>query len=1005
LKKIAPLIFLVSLLACKDNGRPKTFNGLSPQEALKGFRIPEGFRIDLVASEPMISDPVAMEVDENGNIYVLEMHGYPLDTSGTGKIKLLTDTNGDGLPDKSEVFADHLRLPTGIMRWKKGLIVVDVPDVLYLEDSNHDGMADIKKKIITGIALTNPQHVANTPIFGIDNWIYLAHMGTVTPKVSMMFNDSGSLVRFVDAPEARTLPRNADGRNIRFNVDKLELEMLSGESQYGQSFDNWGHHFCVENADHIFEEVIAAKYLNRNPALLVANASDYISDHGGACEVYPITVNPENQLLTDRGVVTSACGITYYNGGLFPDSFNNFTFVAEPVSNIVHVDRIQDHGASFTASRVYPEKEFLASTDGWFRPVQIYVGPDGALYVIDYYRQIIEHPEWLSEEVIQSGALYNGSEKGRIYRIVPAGASSMKWCNHIDLGRSSTEELVRTLTNKNIWWRRNAQRLLMDRKDGSSVHMLQKLIDTATSAAGIAHALWTLEGLGEMDTLSLVHALGGSSEGVRENAIRIAERHLNDMPSLAEKLLRMQNDPSARVRFQLLCSLGDLNTQPAIAAEQRILIQDINDKWVHIAALSAAGGREWTLLQNTLPTLSARENNGSALFFSNCAAVMGMSGRTDDINNLIALATGHRSMKSSWWQAALLNGLGKSLRIKPLSPNGQFEKAGLRLLNCFEKNTPPSTRKAAVALYAKLDVPSLQKWKQVIGYAEAIAADTMQSPAFREDALEVLALNKGTDYAKLFEEIIISEGPVSLQQSALEAFNHQSPTDAAKCIVKNWKIMPKGLRKTGVEAMLSSMAGMNMLLEAVKSGEIQTSSISWPGKVELMNNDNDSIRRKARQLLASEIESREAVIDRYQSALTEKGDSLRGLAVYQTVCASCHLYQGKYGTSIGPDLATISNRDKSSILKDILDPNRSIAVKYDLWIITQRSGKKESGIICSESSTSITLCQPGGGQIIIGRNEIKSMETAETSAMPVGLESAISIEQMTDLLAFLSKRN
>ena len=995
---------MVSLLACKDNKRSKSYNGLSPQEALKGFRLPEGFKIDLVASEPMISDPVAMEVDEYGNIYVLEMHGYPLDTSGTGKIKLLTDTNDDGIPDKSEVFADHLRLPTGIMRWKKGLIVVDVPDVLYLEDSDHDGKADIKRKIITGIALTNPQHIANTPIFGIDNWIYLAHMGTVTPKVSMMFNDSGNLVRFVDAPAAKTLPRNADGRNIRFKPDKLELEMLSGESQYGQSFDNWGHHFCVENADHIFEEVIAGRYLNRNPALLVANASDYISDHGSACEVYPITVNPENQLLTDRGVITSACGITYYNGGLFPDSFNNVTFVAEPVSNIVHADRIQDRGASFTASRVYPEKEFLATTDGWFRPVQMYVGPDGALYIIDYYRQIIEHPEWLSEEVIHSGALYNGSDKGRIYRISPSGAANMKWCNHIALNKASTEELVRTLTSNNVWWRRNAQRLLMDKQDSSSVHMLQKLIDTTTSAAGIVHALWTLEGLGGMDTLSLTHALRSDSAGVRENAIRIAEQHLKDMPSLVETLLHMQNDPSARVRFQLLCTLGDINTQSSIAAQQKILLRDINDRWVHVAALSAASGREWTLLQMTLPILSARETSGSALFFSNCAAVLGLSGRADDINGIIGLATNKHSGQSSWWQAALLHGLSRSLHLKTLTPNNHFERARLQLLNCFEKNTPSPTRRAAVELYAKMDVPSLQKWKQVVGYAETVATDTAQLPAFREDAVEVLALNKGANYGKLFEEIIVSEAPLSLQQSALNALNQHSPTDAAKCIVRNWKILPKELRKTGVEALLSSTAGMNALLNAVKSGEIQTSSISWPGKVELMNNDDDSIRKKARLLLASEIESREAVINRYQSALIEKGDPIRGLAVYQSVCASCHLYQGKYGISIGPDLATISNRDKSSILKDILDPNRSIAVKYDLWTVTLSSGKKESGIICSESSTSITLCVLGGGQIVIGRNEIKTMETAETSAMPAGLESSITTAQMTDLLAFLSKR-
>ena len=403
-KNIALLLPLFLLIGCTE--KKKADNGLSPQETLKSIQLPDGLTIELLTSEPMISDPVAMEVDENGDIYVAQMPGYPEDTAGTGTIKLLTDTNRDGLPDKSIVFADHLKLPTGIMKWKKGILVVDVPDIIYMEDTNHDGKADIRKVMLTGMALTNPQHIANTPIYGLDNWIYVAHMGSITPKISMLFNDTGTNVRFTGNAAAPQLPRNSDGRNFRFKPESYELEMLAGESQYGHTFDTWGHHFCVENADHIFQEVMAARYLRRNPDLLVADASDYISDHGDACEVYPITTNPENQLLTDRGVITSACGITWYQGGLFPDSFNNITLVAEPTSNMIHADRINEKGASFTASRVYEKKEFFASTDAWCRPVQCYIGPDGALYVIDYYRKIIEHPEWLSEEAIHCrGAL------------------------------------------------------------------------------------------------------------------------------------------------------------------------------------------------------------------------------------------------------------------------------------------------------------------------------------------------------------------------------------------------------------------------------------------------------------------------------------------------------------------------------------------------------------------------------------------------------------------------
>ena len=247
---------------------------LSPEEAVRSFELPAGFRIELFAAEPLISDPVAMEVDESGDIYVVEMHGYPADLKGSGIIKLLKDTNGDGKPDKSIVFADNLVLPSGIMKWKKGVLVVDVPDVWYLEDTNGDGKADKKEKMLTGFARTNPQHIANTPVLGVDNWIYIAHQGIITPKVSMEFNDTGSSVRYPGKPGLASLPRDAAGRSIRFRPDMYELEMLSGESQYGHTFDPWGHHFCTSNANHLFTEIISASYLQRNPSLLVADATD-----------------------------------------------------------------------------------------------------------------------------------------------------------------------------------------------------------------------------------------------------------------------------------------------------------------------------------------------------------------------------------------------------------------------------------------------------------------------------------------------------------------------------------------------------------------------------------------------------------------------------------------------------------------------------------------------------------------------------------------------------------
>ncbi|ODS84218.1 MAG: hypothetical protein ABS46_04245 [Cytophagaceae bacterium SCN 52-12] len=579
------------------------------------FEVAGGFRIEQVAAEPLIADPVAMEIDENGRLYVVEMHGYPLDKSGSGAVKLLEDTDGDGKMDKSTVFADDLVLPTGVMRWKKGILVTDPPNVLYLEDTDGDNKADKREVVLTGFALANPQHNVNNPLLGIDNWIYLGHEPAATAKVyTDYFSDRGSEVYFPAHADGPRLPQNALGRSVRFSPDKVLLENLSSQTQFGHTFDPWGHRFMVSNAHHIYHEVIAARYLSRNPSLLVSNATESVSDHGNAADVYPITKNPEHQLLTDLGVFTAACGITSYTGGLFPSPYDSVTFVAEPVGNLVHADILRDRGATFTASRLFEKKEFLASTDAWFRPVNMYVGPDGALYVVDYYRQIIEHPEWMADDVARSGAIYNGIDQGRIYRIVPEGTPKAEWTSGLRLGDETTENLVAHLASPNGWWRKNAQRLLIDRNDKAVVPLLEKVATGSESALGRLHALWTLHGMSSLSADILLSRLRDPAAGVRENAIRIAEALflVNPTPEsgrIIDALTRLQDDPSPKVRYQLLASLGFVNTPGAVSVRKALLFANPDDSWMQIAALSAAPSEGDNLLEEVLQnTGTARRN-------------------------------------------------------------------------------------------------------------------------------------------------------------------------------------------------------------------------------------------------------------------------------------------------------------------------------------------------------------------------------------------------------------
>ncbi|MBK8504366.1 MAG: hypothetical protein IPL46_20470 [Saprospiraceae bacterium] len=256
-------------------------------QPLSEFEIEEGFQIELVASEPLISDPVDMEIDELGRWFVVEMHGYPLDVSGTGAIKRLVDTNDDGLPDQSTVFMDGLIFPTGILRWKKGFLVTDPPHVIYLEDADQDGKAEIIDTVLTGFARSNPQHNVNNPTYGLDNWIYLSHEGAVKSQLfAEVLGDQGTEVHFPGSPDVAGLPQNANGLGVRFRPAPPAAEMLSAKSQFGQTFDPWGHHFQTNNATHLFHAVIASQYMARNRNLLIPSGQQYIPKNGRGFDIF-----------------------------------------------------------------------------------------------------------------------------------------------------------------------------------------------------------------------------------------------------------------------------------------------------------------------------------------------------------------------------------------------------------------------------------------------------------------------------------------------------------------------------------------------------------------------------------------------------------------------------------------------------------------------------------------------------------------------------------------------
>ena len=995
---IRPLLFFLAFISlllpgCRSEDPSNITN---PDVALASFLLEEGFQIELVAAEPHIQDPVAIEVDESGQIYVAEMPGYPLDTRPTGRIRLLQDHNQDGQIDDSIIFADSLVLPTGLMRWKQGILVTVPPDVLYLEDTNGDGKADIRKVILTGFARSNPQHNFNAPKYGLDNGIYLANNGIIwTSAYKNEFGDEGSEVFFPENEGGPRLGKNANNRNVRFRPDTYELASLSGRSQFGHSFDIWGRHFLLNNANPQYHEVIAARYLERNPVLDQRMAMHYTPSYGRNTTIYPQTRNPEHQLLTDRGMITSAAGLTLYKGGTFPLPYDNVSFVAEPVHNLVHALEIRQDGPTFSAHRIHERSEFLASTDSWFRPVNFYNGPDGALYVVDYYRQLVEHPEWMDEETAASDKLQNGNQQGRLYRITPTGTSPASWISNLDLGVLPADELVTYLGHASIWWRLTAQRLLVDQGDAEAIQAVRQFLDASPSDIGRLHGLWTLDGLNALEPVRIRKALGASTAGMRENAIILAEKHLQEHPQLIGDLFFLEEDPDPRVRFQLLCTLGSIDHPRTAEARQNLLLPDLANPWMQLAAISGMNKIDENLLFQTIFELDDSEISGRSSYTERLASLLARHQADTETLDVIRQAMSRDF--GTWWVAPVLRGIGGAIGAQQ-AENPAFDTQRRLVATRFIESNSEKERETYGLILEKLGIPDDFSFSALLLEQ---ATNQVLPDSMRTQALTLLSLGSQNREPELLMGLIQPIEPEMVQKAAVKALSTLPDERIAMRLLEKWKGFSPGVRESVLDLLMQGDQRRSLLLDAIESGTVQRSDIGWNRTVILMRDTSGPLKEQARNLLAVNPAEREEIVLQYAAGLDESFDINAGKEAFTRVCSTCHQVAGEGGVAFGPDLGTVRHWSAEALLAKIIMPQRTIADGYGLWEVETTDGAKISGLMGSESEASITLRNMGSADTVIPRSEVVALSSLGASAMPTGLDQQLSQEEMRDLIGFL----
>lgn len=526
---------------------PKT-----PVEALASFRVREGFRVELVAAEPVVIDPVNFDWGADGRLWVVEMRDYPLGLDGHGKpggvVKVLEGLNPEGRYERAIPFLEDIPFPSSVMPWKKGVLVAAAPNLFYAEDTDGDGRADVRKVLFTGFVEGNQQHRFNGFEWGLDGWVYAAN------------GDSGGKVRSERTGQVVSI----SGRDFRFQPESGEFETVSAQTQFGRRRDDWGHWFGNNNPTWLWHVTLPEHYLRRNPKLAVKSVLHVLANYEDSTRVFPASapmLRPNQPQSLNH--VTSGCSPCPYRDDWFGPDFFTTVFACEPVHNAVHREVLVRTGSGFTSHRAAGEEhgEFLASTDNWFRPVTAKTGPDGALYIADMYRFVLEHPEWIPPEMLSRLDLGAGRTQGRIYRVVPLGKARRPIPN---LSKLSAVELVAAMDSPNGWQRDMAQRLLVERSDQAVTGPLRRLLELAHAPQVRLQAVATLGLLKSSSPEWLRDVLLDPHPAVRCEALRQSERFANTSSALFGSVAALAEDGDASVRLQAAFTLG---AWPAEAAE------------------------------------------------------------------------------------------------------------------------------------------------------------------------------------------------------------------------------------------------------------------------------------------------------------------------------------------------------------------------------------------------------------------------------------------------------
>ena len=955
---------------------------VEPKAAVGTLHLRKGFHAELVAAEPNVSSPVAMAFDERGRLFVVEMIDYSErrdELPHLGRIRMLEDTQGKGVFDKSTIYADNLAWPTAIFCYHGGVFVGATPDLIYLKDTKGDGRADVREIVFTGFAAgakrINVQAMLNSLVWGLDNKIHGATSG------------EGGLIKSLKHPEAALI--DLHGRDFAIDPRTMTMNSEAGGGQHGLSFDDYGRRFTCNNSDHIRSFMYDDRYAGRNPFYAMPAALVSIAVDGPAAEVYRASPEEAWRVLRTHwriaslvegqvegggrssGYFTGATGITIYRGNAFPKEFLGNAFIGECAGNLISRKILYPKDVGLEAQRAADEQksEFLASTDNWFRPVQFANAPDGTLYCIDMHREIVEHPWSLPEGLKKFIDLNSGANCGRIFRIVPDGFKQPKLPR---LDQAGTRELVATLEHPNAWHRETAARLLYERQDPTAVPMLAKLAAKSKSPLGRMHALYALAGLSALQPSQLLAALEDPEPWVRVHAVKLAEKFsLNSSPThpLFNKLVQMASDSSNLVRYQLAFTLGEFSDGRKTKALAEIARRDFESPWIQAAVLSSLATGAGEVFADLSADAALTESKPGQEFLRQLVALVGAKNQPQEVSQVLAFIAKSKEPELTF---SLVRALGNGLK-RAHSNLAEVDHAG--------------------------------NLKGVFAQAAQLVSDAKADEGARLEGIQLLGLSNFEQTGAPLVTLLNTDASPAVQLAAIATLSHFSNAQIPMELIGHWAAFSPRVKSQALSALLSRPERATMLLQAIASGVIPASDLTTAQRKFLRTHDHAEVRQLALQVFgAASANKLQTVIDAYQPALSLRGDAAAGRQIFAQRCIPCHRLGGA-GFAVGPDLVSAKSNGKEKLLISVLDPSREVAPQYLAFNIETKDEESYVGLIANETPASVTVRQAYGKEDVILRSNIKGMKSQSQSLMPEGLEQGLMSQDLANLLEFISTAN